>query len=126
MSRWCDRSIHDAGHSDVASGPLEGRVTVWNSRRGNHLGQRSWASASTGRTYGRKRSDQNTAQPLARRGPSTYGYILGRQEKCAFLTKPPMLAHHIAVVENTHDPVTYMATFLETFPKKSRIFRLLE
>jgi hypothetical protein len=50
----------------------------------------------------------------------------GRQEKCAFLTKPPMPAHHIAVVENTHDPVTYMATFLETFSKKSRIFRLLE
>jgi hypothetical protein len=50
----------------------------------------------------------------------------GQQEQCAFLTKPPMPAHHIAVVENTHDPAIYMATFLETFSKKSRIFRLLE
>src|SRR6202522_48240 len=32
-SRWCDQSIHDAGHSDVASGRLEGRFTVWNSHR---------------------------------------------------------------------------------------------
>src|SRR3984893_633058 len=39
---------------------------------GNHLGQRSCASAQTGRTYGRKRADQNTAIHLARRGPSTY------------------------------------------------------
>ncbi|MBI1775047.1 MAG: transposase [Proteobacteria bacterium] len=29
-----------------------------NSRRGNHLGQRSCATAHTGRTYDRKRSDQ--------------------------------------------------------------------
>ena len=41
--------------------------------RGNHLGQRSCASAPTGRTYGRKRSDQSTVKRLARRGPSTYG-----------------------------------------------------
>ena len=44
-----------------------GRKAVWNSRRGNHLGQRSYASASTGRTYARKRSDQNIClNPLAR------------------------------------------------------------
>src|SRR5271166_6378660 len=73
MSRWCDRSIHDTEHSDRANGPLAGRPNVWNSCRGNHLGQRSCASASTGRTYGRKRSDQNAAKDLARRGPSTYG-----------------------------------------------------
>src|SRR5208283_2612522 len=44
-----------------------------NSCRGNHLGQRSCASAQIGRTYGRKRFDQSTAKHLARRGPSTYG-----------------------------------------------------
>jgi hypothetical protein len=32
---------------------FEGRNVVWNPCRGNHLGQRSSASASTGRTYGR-------------------------------------------------------------------------
>ena len=35
-----------------------GRVVVWNLRRGSHLGQRSKPTASTGRTYGCKRSDQ--------------------------------------------------------------------
>src|SRR6201998_4165853 len=40
----------------------EGRSSVWNLCRGNHLGQRSCASETTGRTYGRKRSDQSTAQ----------------------------------------------------------------
>src|ERR1700729_873792 len=38
--------------------PATGRGIVWNSRRGNHLGQRPKATASTGRTYGCKRSDQ--------------------------------------------------------------------
>ena len=42
--------------------------TALNSRRGNHLGQRSCASASTGRTYGRKRSDQSTAKNTLRGG----------------------------------------------------------
>src|ERR1700738_4071791 len=37
--------------------PKKGREVVWSSRRGNHLGQRS-RTASTGRTYGCKRSDQ--------------------------------------------------------------------
>jgi 2-hydroxychromene-2-carboxylate isomerase len=35
-------------------GPFIGRTVVWNPCRGNHLGQRSCASASTGRRYGRK------------------------------------------------------------------------
>src|SRR5438128_4937503 len=52
--------------------PNKGRVVVWSSRRGNHLGQRFKATASTGRTYGCKRSDQ-TRKTLAARGPSTYG-----------------------------------------------------
>src|SRR5258705_6406662 len=38
----------------------------------NHLGQRS-TTASTGRTYGCKRSDQTFKKTLAARGPSTYG-----------------------------------------------------
>src|ERR1700733_7637417 len=38
--------------------PATGRGIVWNSRRGNHLGKRPKATASTGRTYGCKRSDQ--------------------------------------------------------------------
>src|SRR5262252_5105416 len=35
--------------------------------------QRSCATASTDRTYDRKRSDPRAAPPLAGRGPSTYG-----------------------------------------------------
>src|SRR5262245_5638770 len=35
--------------------------------------QRSCATASTDRTYDRKRSDPRAAPPLAARGPSTYG-----------------------------------------------------
>jgi hypothetical protein len=42
---------------------LKGRNSVRNSRRGNHLGQRSYAAAQIGRTYDRKRSDQTAAQP---------------------------------------------------------------
>src|SRR5258705_7134010 len=57
--------------------PKPGRVVVWNSRRGNHLGQRSKPTASTGRTYGCKRSD-HTAKPLVPRGPSTYGSLLSQ------------------------------------------------
>src|SRR5271169_3639604 len=72
VSRWCDQSIHDERNSAFSSGPLRGRRSVWNSCRGNHLGQRSCASAQIGRTYGRKRFDQSTAKHLARRGPSTY------------------------------------------------------
>jgi hypothetical protein len=73
MSRWCDQSIHDAGHSDRPNGLLRGRTVVGNPGRGNHLGQCSCANAPKGRTYGRKRSDQMSAKDLARRGPSTCG-----------------------------------------------------
>ena len=45
---------------------------------GNHLGQRSKRPASTGRTYGCKRSDQTLKKTLAARGPSTYGSPLSR------------------------------------------------
>ena len=69
--------------------PNPGRVVDWSSRRGNHLGQRFKPTASTGRTYGCKRSDQ-TAKPLVPRGPSTYGSRValavlpcpGRQRVC--------------------------------------------
>jgi hypothetical protein len=51
MSRWCDRSTtRDPPINSMAL--LWGRTVVWNPCRGNHLGQRSCASASTGRTYG--------------------------------------------------------------------------
>ena len=42
-----------------------GRVVVGSSRRGNHLGQRSKQTASTGRTYGCKRSDQTSKTSCA-------------------------------------------------------------
>src|SRR5258708_4236145 len=57
--------------------PKPGRVVDWNSRRGNHLGQRFKPTASTGRTYGCKRSDL-TQKTLVPRGPSTYGSPLSR------------------------------------------------
>src|SRR5713226_6450380 len=44
--------------------PKKGREVVWSSRRGSHLGQRSKATASTGRTYGCKRSDQTLKELL--------------------------------------------------------------
>src|SRR6266516_2825834 len=44
--------------------PKKGREVVWSSRRGNHLGQRPKATASTGRTYGCKRSDQTLKKLL--------------------------------------------------------------
>src|SRR6202011_5783074 len=51
-----DRSeVRDSPWDPLA---CKGRWRVWSSRRGNHLGQRSKAAASTGRTYGCKRSDQ--------------------------------------------------------------------
>src|SRR5712675_387946 len=45
--------------------------------------QRSCATATTDRTYDRKRSDSHE-QTLATRGPSTYGSLLsqGRRRKC--------------------------------------------
>src|SRR5260370_7017465 len=63
--------------------PKPGRVVDWNSRRGNHLGQRFKPTASTGRTYGCKRSDL-TQKTLVPRGPSTYGSLLsqGRHRDC--------------------------------------------
>ena len=67
-----DGVINRSKTRDTPCFPLaaKGRLGVWNSHRGNHLGQRSCASAKTGRTYGRKRSDLSTAQNnLARRGP---------------------------------------------------------
>ena len=58
-------------------------LSVWNSCRGNHLGQRSCASAPTGRTYGRKRSDQNTAKT-----PCEEGAVHIWVRVCAVLPEP--------------------------------------
>jgi hypothetical protein len=44
----------------------QGRRLVRDSGRGNHLGQRSCANATKGRTYERKRSDQNPTQNFLR------------------------------------------------------------
>ncbi len=45
-----------------------GRMAVWNTRRGDHLGQRSCVSAPIGRTYERKRSDQEAVHILREGG----------------------------------------------------------
>src|SRR5258707_6365729 len=47
---------------------VQGRIAVRNSGRGNHLGQRSCASATKGRTYERKRSDQKSTEILCEKG----------------------------------------------------------
>src|SRR5678816_2409455 len=47
-------SILDARHSTGSTGDTR-RKCAWNSRRGNHLGQRSSRPHPTGRTYGCKR-----------------------------------------------------------------------
>lgn len=67
--------IDQSDTRDTACVPMArcGRHLVWNPRRGNDLGQRSCGSASTGRTYERKRSDQNRQRVLAGRRPPTYG-----------------------------------------------------
>jgi hypothetical protein len=46
----------------------QGRRSVWDSSRGNHLGWRSCANATKSRTYERKRSDQNHTQIFLREG----------------------------------------------------------
>src|SRR5579863_1901963 len=58
--------------------PKPGRVVVWSSRRGNHLGQRSRPTASTGRTYGCKRSDQTVKKLLCHGGRPHMGPRVGR------------------------------------------------
>src|SRR5438128_12658383 len=73
--------------------PNKGRVVVWSSRRGNHLGQRFKATASTGRTYGCKRSDQ-TRKTLAARGPSTYGSPRSRGRQALLNASVVDAIHH--------------------------------
>ena len=65
---------------------LKGRPAVWNSRRGNHLGQRSRASAITGRTYGRKRSDQNTAKSSCEEGAVHICVVFLVAEESGYIT----------------------------------------
>src|ERR1700674_4094431 len=75
--------------------PKKGRLVVWNSRRGSHLGQRStdrinrpdiWMQAI--------RSDRQ--KTLVARGPSTYGSLLsqGRQH-------PAKVTHSVNPLETT-------------------------
>src|ERR1700720_3691694 len=75
-----DGVINRSKTRDTPCFPLaaKGRLGVWNSHRGNHLGQRSCASAKTGRTYGRKRSDQSTAQITLRGGGRPHMAAKGR------------------------------------------------
>ena len=71
-SRWCDRSI-------PRRETLRG--TQWHQKSPHCLDlvsrkpswQRSCATATTDRTYDRKRSDPRTCRTLASKGPSTYG-----------------------------------------------------
>src|SRR5216683_6830564 len=72
MSRWCDQSIPDERHSAFSSGPLEVAVLFGTLVAETILASAHVRALQTGRTYGRKRSDQSTAKHLARRGPSTY------------------------------------------------------
>src|SRR5579863_5401152 len=60
--------------------PKPGRVVVWSSRRGNHLGQRSRPTASTGRTYGCKRSDQTVKKLLCHGGRPHMGPCVRRDD----------------------------------------------
>ena len=57
IDRSKTRDIPDQPVATYSSRPI-----VWNSSRGNHLGQRSCVGATKGRTYGRERSDQIIAQ----------------------------------------------------------------
>ena len=76
-----------------------GRIVVWASRRGTHLGQRSCASAREGRTYERKRSDHGIRQRhLASRGPSTYGIC------CATAARPCVPSSSIIIATCAKPP----------------------
>ncbi|QNG43468.1 SDR family oxidoreductase [Sphingobium yanoikuyae] len=63
-----DGAIDRSEACDTPSVPvaITGRCRVGNTHRGNHLGQRSRATAPKGRTYGSKRSDQIFRSALAR------------------------------------------------------------
>src|SRR5213078_2085671 len=112
LSRSCKRRADGRiDRSEVRDSPWdplaeEGRVVVWSSRRGNHLGQRSKVTASTGRTYGRKRSDQTVEKTLVARGPSTYGSPRSRGRRLVHrqictLPPPPSTGPPCAVVLNS-------------------------
>src|SRR5215216_7862165 len=71
-----DRS-QDARHSAAPNGGSTPPTCLELASR-NPSWQRSCVTASTDRTYDRKRSDPHAASPLASRGPSTYGSRLSR------------------------------------------------
>ena len=72
--------------------PSSGRQVVWNPRRGCHLGQRSRATATTGRTYDRKRSVTFICSTPCKRRPSTYDSIF-----CASIIRSPAMLHLAAL-----------------------------
>jgi hypothetical protein len=68
-----------------------GRGAVRNSQSGRHLGQRSCATAPTGRTYDRKRSDQNTVQHPCEAGAVHIGHVSGLCTRCCMTAGPDVL-----------------------------------
>ncbi len=83
-----------------------GRIVVWVSRRGTHLGQRSCASAAEGRTYERKQSnDANRLRQPCETG-AVHIWHLMENSSAAFLDamRKSMAAIRIAVGAATIDP----------------------
>src|SRR3954447_11585078 len=72
--------MRDIPHSPVAL--YEVAQSVWTSHRGNHLGQRSCGSAQTGRTYGRKRSDQRNCETSCEEGAVRIWNVTYRPSPC--------------------------------------------
>jgi hypothetical protein len=73
MSRWCDQSIHDAGHSDGPNGPLLVAILF-----GTRVAETILASVHVRAHQQAGHMDASDLikllrNPLAGRGPSTYG-----------------------------------------------------
>ena len=114
MSRWCDQSIHDAGHSDRPNGLLFGRYVVWNPCRGDHLGQRSRASAPEGRTYGRKRSDQSTAKPPCEEG-AVHIWVYVRDDRPFGGSTPPAAMFYYSRDRGGEHPQAHLTGYTGIF-----------
>src|SRR5216684_7097910 len=83
--------------------PKPGRVVVWSSRRGNHLGQRFKPTASKGRTYGCKRSDQTVKKLLWHGGRPHMGpRFRGDDKWLSHCAPPPALT--IEVIQSASLP----------------------
>src|SRR5216684_4071091 len=84
--------------------PNTGRVVVWSSRRGNHLGQRS--NRPHQKAGHMDASDPIRPQkPLVPRGPSTYGSRLARSLSSGGASRRPVgLAGTTEIVGSTEVP----------------------